>query len=281
MREVQARMIQDTVKRLFLKANVAIPDDVISALEEAQRSEASPLGRKALEQIIENHRLAREKCLAACQDTGLAVVFVELGQEVHVVGGSLEDALNQGVREAYREGFFRASVVDDPLFERKNTGDNTPCFAHVNLVPGDRVKITAVPKGFGSENMSAIRMLKPSDGVAGVKEFVVRTVREAGPNPCPPVIVGVGIGGTFEKAAELSKRAAVRPICQENPEPRYAELEREILQEVNKLGIGPAGLGGSTTALAVHIEKAPTHIAGLPVAVNVLCHAARRAEETI
>jgi fumarate hydratase subunit alpha len=278
MREIQASEIRETVKRLFLDANYCIGEDVLAALEAARDDEPSATGRWVLDTVIQNYRLAREERLPMCQDTGMAVLFVELGQDVHILGGAFQEAVNQGVEEAYREGYLRESVVDDPLFERDNTGTNTPAIIYTDIVPGEAIRFLVTPKGFGSENMSALAMLTPADGIEGVERFVVETVRRAGPNPCPPTVVGVGIGGTAEQAAVLAKKATLRRIGHRNPDPRYAQLEQKILAAVNGLGIGPAGLGGRSTSLAVHIEHCPTHIGGLPVAVNLCCHAARHAE---
>lgn len=277
MREIKAEIITSTVKNLFMEANYIIDRDVYEELKKACDTEVSPIGKSILKQIIENDEIAAKERIALCQDTGMAVVFAELGQDVRITDGDFNEAVNLGVREAYMEGFLRKSVVKDPLFERKNTNDNTPALIYVDIVPGDRLKIVAAPKGAGSENMSALRMLKPADGVEGVKNFVVDTVLKAGPNPCPPTIVGVGIGGTMEKAALLSKKALLRPVGQPNSDERYARLEKEILCEINKSGIGPGGLGGRITSLSVHIEHFPTHIACLPVAVNICCHACRHA----
>jgi len=281
MREIEVSAIRETIKKLFLDANFYIGEDVLSALNKARDCELSETGRSVLDMIIENHKVAQEEHLAICQDTGMAVLFVELGQDVRLVGGEFEEAVNRGVEDAYREGYLRKSVVDDPLFERKNTCTNRPAIIYTDIVPGDKIKFVATPKGFGSENMSALAMMKPADGPEGVKRFVVRTIGQAGPNPCPPTIVGVGIGGTAEKAMLLAKKATLRRIGQHNSDERYARLEEEILEEVNNLGIGPAGLGGSTTTLAISIEHFPTHIAGMPVAVNVCCHAARHAEAVL
>ena len=277
MRELDVREITNAVRRLAIEANIDLGPDVIEAFRRFREKEKSPNGRDVLEQLLENARIAREDRLPLCQDTGFAVVFVDLGQEVHLTGGDLYAAVDEGVRQGYREGYLRKSIVEDPL-RRRNTGDNTPAVVHLRVVPGDRVRITFAPKGGGSENMSGIAMLKPADGVEGVKRFVIDRVREAGPNPCPPTIVGVGIGGTFEVAALLAKRAALRPVGDRNPDPFYAGLEEELLAEVNRLGIGPAGLGGTTTSLDVHIEVHPCHIASLPVAVNIQCHSARHKE---
>lgn len=282
VREIHVGMIEDAVKALFLKANTSIGQDIYNALLDMRdKYEKSPLGKDVLDQILKNHDIARDKGIAMCQDTGMAVVFLDIGQDVHLVGGLVEDAVNRGVKAAYDEGYFRKSVVDDPLFERKNTQTNTPAVIHTKIVKGDRVRILAMPKGFGSENMSALKMLTPAAGVEGVKDFVVKTVMDAGPNPCPPTVIGVGIGGTMEQAALIAKRATARPVGSSNEDPRYAQLEREILERINSLGVGPGGLGGTTSCLALHIEYVPGHLAGIPVAVNVCCHACRHAEVTI
>jgi fumarate hydratase subunit alpha len=281
MREIKAQLLKDTVRDLFLEANYVIGKDIYDKLKEQYEKEESEVGKSILKQIITNDDIAAEERIAICQDTGLAVLYIELGQDVRIVEGDFEDAINQGVREAYVDGYLRKSSVGDPLFDRKNTKDNTPAIIHIRIVPGDKIKILVTPKGFGSENMSALKMLKPADGVKGVKDFVVETAVKAGPNPCPPIIVGVGIGGTVEKAALIAKKATLRPVGQSNPDERYAKLEKEILEEINKSGVGPGGLGGRTTALAVNIDHFPTHIAGLPVVVNICCHAARHAETTI
>lgn len=281
MRQIRAEVIKDAVKDLFIEANYVIGKDIYKKLKEQHEKEESEVGKSILKQIIENDEIAAKERIAICQDTGLAVLFIEIGQDVSIVGGDFKEAVNQGVREAYTDGYLRKSAVTDPLFDRKNTKDNTPAIIYIDIVPGDKIKILVTPKGFGSENMSALKMLKPADGVKGVKDFVVETAVKAGPNPCPPIIVGVGIGGTVEKAALMAKKATLRPVGQHNPDERYARLEQEILEEINKSGIGPGGLGGRTTALAVNIEHFPTHIAGLPVAVNICCHAARHAETTI
>jgi fumarate hydratase subunit alpha len=245
-------------------------------LKEAREKETFDIAKGVLDKIIINADIASTEKVPMCQDTGMTCVFIELGQEVHIVGGDLSEAINKGVAQGYEEGFLRKSVVKDPI-NRVNTKDNTPAVIYYDIVPGDKLNITVAPKGFGSENMSQIKMLKPSDGLEGVKEFILKVVKEAGPNPCPPIVVGVGIGGTFDKAANLSKKAAVRATDKSNSKPFYAELEKELKEEINKLGIGPQGFGGLTTALAVNIETYPTHIAGLPVAVNINCHAARHA----
>lgn len=275
MRTVKAADVTEAVARLCIKANRELPEDVRGALKAARDAESWPLAEKSLGILCDNLSLAREKCLPICQDTGLACVFIELGQEVYI-DGDMERAVNEGVRRGYGEGYLRKSVVGDPL-RRVNTGDNTPAFITTHLVSGDGLTVTVLPKGFGSENMSRLQMLKPADGVQGVKDFVVETVRLAGANPCPPVVVGVGIGGCFDKAAYLAKKALLRPLNVPNPDPWYASLEREMLESINSLGIGPQGFGGRTTALGLAIEYAPTHVAGLPVAVNMSCHATRRA----
>lgn len=273
IREIQADCIEETVRELFLSACCVIGDDVMHLLRESLDQEESSFGREVLRQLIENDELAMKKHLPICQDTGMAVVFMDVGQDVHIVGGDVNEAINRGVRRAYREGCFRASVLS-PI-ERINTRDNTPAIIHVRFVPGDRVTITAAPKGFGSENMSRLWMLTPAQGIDGVKNAIVETVRLAGGNPCPPVVVGVGIGGTAEYAMLMAKRSLTRDCGKASPDPAIASLEREMLERINRLGIGPQGLGGRITALAVHIEQAPTHIAGLPVAINMQCHAAR------
>lgn len=273
-RIIKAQKITETVKKLFTDCNYFIGDDILNALKNACNTEESETAKSVLSQIIENDKLAAEEKIPMCQDTGMAVLFVEYGDKV-AVDGNFEEAIQQGVREAYIDGYLRKSVVDDPVFERINTKDNTPAIIHTKIVSGDKIKFTAGGKGFGSENMSSIKMLTPSYGVEGVKSFILDTVKSAGPNPCPPIVVGVGIGGTFERAAQLAKKATFRRIDTQNPDSRYAELERELLDEINKMGFGPAGLGGKTCALGVNIETSPTHIAGMPVAVNICCHAAR------
>ena len=281
MRELDVREITAAVAKLCCDACYYLPEDLLARFKECQKVEESPLGQEILGTIIENAELAKAKDVPLCQDTGLAVVFLEIGQEVHFTGGALEAAVHAGVAEGYTKGYLRKSSVDDPLFDRKNTQDNTPAIIHTRLVPGDKVKITIAPKGCGSENMGAMKMLKPADGVEGVINFVLETVRNAGPNPCPPVTVGVGIGGNMERCAELAKYSLTRPIGEHNKDERYAKLEAELLERINKTGIGPAGLGGTTTAAAVNIEYAPTHIGALPVAVNLNCHAARRASTVL
>ena len=280
MRELNVSEVRDTVARLCVEANTCLPEDVKNAIREFQNKEEWPIARGVLDNIVENFHIADSEHVPICQDTGMACVFLEVGQEVHFVGGNLYDAVHDGVRKGYREGYLRKSVVADPI-RRGNTGDNTPAMIHTDIVPGDRVTITVGPKGFGSENMSAIKMLKPSDGLEGVKRFVLDTVEAAGPNPCPPMVVGVGIGGTFEKAAYLAKKALMRPLNVRNPDPYYADLEGELLERINALGIGPQGFGGLTTALGLNIEVLPTHIAGLPCAVNIGCHATRHRSEVL
>lgn len=281
IRKIDAQLVTDTVKKLFMDCNYFIGDDITTALKNAQQSEKSPVGKSVLNQLLQNNEIAANEEIPICQDTGMAVLFVEYGDKVVIENGSFNEAVTQGVRQAYDEGYLRKSVVDDPVFNRINTKDNTPAVIHTEIVAGDKIKILAGGKGFGSENMSAIKMLTPSYGVEGVKEFILETVKKAGPNPCPPIVVGVGIGGTFEKAAQLAKKATLRSINTKNPDVRYAQLEDELLEKINKMGFGPAGLGGNTTALGVNIETFPTHIAGMPVAVNICCHAARHKEAEI
>ena len=280
MREIPAARIGEAVVRLIYEASYCIGPDVETAVRQGLARETTPTARDVLGQILESYAIARDERVAICQDTGMAVFFFEIGQEVHIAG-AFEDAVNDAVRTAYREGYLRKSVVAEPLFQRVNTGDNTPAVIHARLVPGDKIRILFTAKGFGSENMSRIRMFPPAAGVDGVKQFVIETVAEAGPNPCPPVIVGVGVGGTFEQAALVAKRMTARPVGSHHPDPRYAALEAELLEAVNALGVGPAGIGGATTALAVNIDYRPTHIAGMPVAVNMCCHCARHAEITL
>jgi fumarate hydratase subunit alpha len=277
MRELHVSRIAEAVRRMAVEANTDLGEDVLAALRGFAELEESPTGRDVLRQLVENAGIARETKLPLCQDTGFAIVFLEIGQEVHLVGGDLYEAVDEGVRKGYAEGYLRKSIVADPL-RRVNTGDNTPALVHLKLVPGDGVRVVFAPKGGGSENMSGIAMLRPADGIDGVKRFVLQRVSEAGPNPCPPIVVGVGIGGTFEMAAFLSKKALLRRVGQRNSDPFYAEFEEDLLLAVNRLGIGPAGLGGSTTSLDVHVEVHPCHIASLPVAVNIQCHAARHKE---
>lgn len=279
MRELNASLITETVKRLCVEANCYLPGDMKTCIEACHAQEQWPQAKEILERIIENYHIADEKAQPICQDTGVACVFLKIGQELHI-SGNIEEAVNEGVRQGYTEGYLRKSVVRDPL-DRVNTGDNTPAMIYYELVPGDKLEITVAPKGFGSENMSQIKMLRPSDGLQGVKDFVKKVVEEAGPNPCPPIVVGVGIGGTFDKAAYLAKKALMRSVDVRNEKPFYAQLEQELLEEINALGIGPQGFGGKTTALAVNIEEYPTHIAGLPVAVNINCHVTRHKTEVL
>ena len=280
MKTINVNEIIKTVKELSIEANYYLPNDVKEAIEEAEKNEKWPIANNILNKILEKSQIAAAEKMPICQDTGMACVFVDIGQDVHITGGSLEEAINEGVRQGYAEGFLRKSVVKDPI-HRVNTNDNTPALIYYNMVPGDKVKITVAPKGFGSENMSRIAMLKPSDGLEGVKNFVIETVRMAGPNPCPPIVIGVGIGGSFDKAAYLAKKALIRPVNENNTDEFYSNLEKELLEEVNKIGIGPQGFGGKTTALALNIETYPTHIAGLPVAVNINCHATRHKERVL
>ena len=279
MRTIPAARITEAVARLCIRANTVLPPDIAAALEACRASEPWPLAGDTLDLLRDNLSRAGERNLPICQDTGMACVFVELGQEVHIEG-NFEQAVHEGVRRGYGEGYLRKSMVADPL-RRGNTGDNTPAAITLRLVPGDKCAVTVAPKGFGSENMSRLAMLKPADGVEGVKRFVVETVRLAGPNPCPPVVLGVGLGGSFDKVAALAKHALLRPLDRPNPDPFYAQLEGELLEEINALGIGPQGFGGRTTCLGLAIEAAPTHVAGLPVAVNVSCHVTRRATEVL
>ncbi len=281
MRDIQAEDITATVARLCQEANYYLPQDLLDALERASLAEESDLGKQVLGQIVENARLAAAEQVPICQDTGISMVYVELGQEVHVTGGDLYAAIQQGVRGGYEQGYLRKSMVERPFSGRENTGDNTPAVIHMEIVPGDRLKITVVPKGAGSENMSRLFMLTPSAGRQGIIDAVVRAVDEAGSNPCPPLIVGVGIGGSAEKAMDIAKRALLRPVGQPNADPETAQLEAEILHVVNKLGIGPQGFGGRITALAVHVETFPAHIGGMPLAVNFGCHALRHKEAVI
>ncbi|HWR39675.1 MAG TPA: fumarate hydratase [Patescibacteria group bacterium] len=281
MRTINAAQITEAVAKLAVDCNYYLSPDVYDALVCGRKKEESPLGQTILDQLLENADIARRESVPICQDTGMAVVFLEVGQDVHISGGGLNDAVNAGVLKGYEEGYLRKSVVKEPLFQRNNTGDNTPAIIHTTIVPGDKIKITVAAKGFGSENMSALKMFKPSDGVAAVKKLVVDTVANAGSNPCPPIVIGVGIGGTMEKAALLAKSALVRPLTVRNSHPDYAALETELLELVNATGVGPQGLGGSVTALAVNVEYFPTHIAGLPVAININCHVTRHAETEI
>ena len=280
MRELNVSQITDTVEKLCLEANTYLPDDVKCAITRCRCQEDSEIAKGVLDKIIENYTIADTECVPICQDTGMACVFLEIGQDVHLVGGDLRQAVDEGVRRGYDKGYLRKSVVADPV-RRGNTGDNTPAMLYTEIVPGENVKITVGPKGFGSENMSAIRMLKPSAGLQGIKDFILETVEAAGPNPCPPIVVGVGIGGTFDKAALLAKKALMRPLDTRNPDPFYAELEEEMLEKINALGIGPQGFGGKTTAIGLNIETLPTHIAGMPCAININCHVTRHKTEVL
>lgn len=280
MREISVNKIRDSVRDLCISSNYYIGSDVKDSLINYRDRESYPIAKEVLGKIVENADISKNENMPMCQDTGMACIFLEVGQDVHFIDGDIEEAINEGVRRGYEEGYLRKSVVKDPI-DRVNTKDNTPAVIYYNLVKGDKVKVTVAPKGFGSENMSKIAMLKPSDGLEGVKKFILKTVEEAGPNPCPPMIVGVGIGGTFDKAAYLSKKALLRTINEENKNEFYAQLEKDLLKDINSLGIGPQGFGGLTTALGINIEVYPTHIAGLPVAVNISCHATRHKEAVI
>jgi len=280
MRNIEVSEITKNIKEMCIEANHFLSDDMKCALDTANRNEKSALGKQVLDQLKENLAIAGQDMIPICQDTGMAVIFMEIGQEVHFEGGSLEDAINEGVRQGYVEGYLRKSVVADPLI-RENTKDNTPAVIYYEMVPGNQVKITVAPKGFGSENMSRVFMLKPADGEEGVKNAILTAVKDAGPNACPPMVVGVGIGGTFEKCAMMAKKALTRPVNERSSIPYVKEMEEELLEKINKTGIGPGGLGGSTTALAVNINTYPTHIAGLPVAINICCHVNRHAIRTL
>ena len=280
IRTIHTNEIIENVKQMCIEANHFLSVDMKGALSKAIETEKSEIGKKILNQLEENLDIASSEMIPICQDTGMAVFFIEIGQDVHFEGMNLEDAINEGVRQGYVEGYLRKSVVSDPII-RENTKDNTPAVIHYSIVPGDRVKITFAPKGFGSENMSRIFMLKPADGIEGVKEAIFTAVKDAGPNACPPMVIGVGVGGTFEKCAILAKQALTRPVNEHSPIPYVAEMEQELLEKINKTGIGPGGLGGSTTALAVNINTYPTHIAGLPVAVNICCHVNRHSVREI
>ena len=280
MREVNVDKVTENIKEMCIEANHFLTDDMKKVFKNAVVSEKSPLGKQVLNQLNENLDIAANDMIPICQDTGMAVVFINVGQDVHFTGGNITDAINEGVRQGYVEGFLRKSVVNDPII-RENTKDNTPAVIHYNIVPGDKVDITVAPKGFGSENMSRVFMLKPADGIEGVKDAILTAVKDAGPNACPPMVIGVGIGGTFEKCALLAKKALTRNVEDESHVPYVRELEKEMLEKINKLGIGPGGLGGTQTALAINIETYPTHIAGLPVAVNMCCHVNRHAHRQI
>ena len=280
MREVNVSIITDNIKEMCIEANHFLTDDMKNVFEKAVKNEESALGKQVLGQLEENLKIAGEDMIPICQDTGMAVVFINVGQDVHLIGGDITDAINEGVRRGYVDGYLRKSVVKDPIY-RENTKDNTPAVIHFNIVPGDKVDITVAPKGFGSENMSRVFMLKPADGIEGVKEAILTAVKDAGPNACPPMVVGVGIGGTFEKCAYLAKKALTRDLNEESPVEYVRDLEKEMLEKINKLGLGPGGLGGTQTALAINIETYPTHIAGLPVAVNICCHVNRHSHRVI
>ena len=280
IRTVQTEIITETIKKMCIEANYSLSSDMVKAMRKAEEKEESVLGKQILAQLQDNLEIAASDMIPICQDTGMAVVFLEVGQDVHFEGGSFEDAVNEGVRRGYTEGFLRKSVVGDPIL-RENTKDNTPAVIHTRIVEGDRVKITVAPKGFGSENMSRVFMLKPAEGLEGVKNAILTAVKDAGPNACPPLVVGVGIGGTFEKCAYLAKKALTRDLNEESPVEYVRDLEKEMLEKINKLGIGPGGLGGTQTALAINIETYPTHIAGLPVAVNICCHVNRHSHRVI
>ena len=280
MREIDAQLLTKNIKEMCIEANHYLSDDMKKVFDNARNNEKSPLGKQILEQLDENLKIAREDMIPICQDTGMAVVFVKIGQDVHITGANIEDAINEGVRQVYVEGYLRKSVVNDPII-RKNTKDNTPAVIHYEIVPGENITITVAPKGFGSENMSRVFMLKPADGIEGVKNAVLTAVRDAGPNACPPMVVGVGIGGTFEKCAYLAKKALAREADSSSDIEYVSKLENELLDKINKMGIGPGGLGGTQTALAVNVETYPTHIAGLPVAINICCHVNRHVTRTI
>ena len=280
MRTLNVEEISKNIKEMCIEANHFLSKDMDIAMKNAVSTEKSPLGKKILSQLQDNLKIAGKDMITICQDTGMAVVFLEIGQDVHLTGGDLAEAIDEGVRRGYDKGYLRKSVVKDPV-RRGNTGDNTPAMLYTEIVPGDKIKVTVGPKGFGSENMSMIRMFKPSAGLQGIKDFILEVVETAGPNPCPPMVVGVGIGGTFDKCALLAKKALMRPLDSENPDPFYADLEKEMLEKINKLGIGPQGFGGKTTAIGLNIETLPTHIAGMPCAVNINCHVTRHKTEVI
>lgn len=280
MREIQCSKITEVIRKLCIEANEHLPEDVKCAIKTARKEEDGEIAKGILDNIIENYEIADRENVPICQDTGMAVVFMEIGQDVHITGGDLTECVNEGVRQGYTDGYLRKSVVKDPI-RRGNTGDNTPAILYTEIVPGEQIKITVGPKGFGSENMSRIMMFKPSAGLEGIKDFIIETVRFAGPNPCPPMVVGVGIGGTFNRCALLAKKALMRPLGSSNKDPFYADLEKELLLKINSLGIGPQGLGGRTTAIGLNIETFPTHIAGMPCAVNINCHVTRHKTEVI
>ncbi len=281
MREINVKDLIPIVKKLCIDANYYIGKDVISKIKEFKEKEESPTAKSVLDILLENYELAAEEQMPICQDTGIAVCFVEVGQDVHIVGGDFTEAINEGVRQGYKDGYLRKSMVDDPIIDRINTKDNTPAIIYTDIVPGDKIKITIAPKGGGSENMSEVKMMKAADGIEGVIEFVVDRVKRSGGNPCPPIIVGVGLGGDFEQSALLAKKSLLRSLTEKNPDPKWAKIEEEILEKINNLGIGPQGLGGRTTALTVHILSKPCHIASMPVAVNIQCHAARHKSAVI
>ncbi|HIT40760.1 MAG TPA: fumarate hydratase [Candidatus Caccovicinus merdipullorum] len=280
MREIAASQITDVVERLCIEACQYLPEDVKTAIRQCRKEEDWAIAQGVLDNIIENFEIAEREQVPICQDTGMACVFLEIGQDVHIIGGGLREAVDEGVRRGYENGYLRKSVVKDPV-RRGNTGDNTPAMLYTEIVPGEQIRVTVAPKGFGSENMSAVRMFKPSAGIEGIKDFILETVEAAGPNPCPPIVIGVGIGGTFDKAALLAKKALLRDLGSKNPDPYYAELEEEMLEKVNCLGIGPQGFGGRTTAIGLNIETLPTHIAGMPCAININCHVTRHKTEVI
>ena len=280
MREIAASQITDVVERLCIEACQYLPEDVKTAIRQCRKEEDWAIAQGVLDNIIENFEIAEREQVPICQDTGMACVFLEIGQDVHIIGGGLREAVDEGVRRGYENGYLRKSVVKDPV-RRGNTGDNTPAMLYTEIVPGEQIRVTVAPKGFGSENMSAVRMFKPSAGIEGIKDFILETVEAAGPNPCPPIVIGVGIGGTFDKAALLAKKALLRDLGSKNPDPYYAELEEEMLEKVNCLGIGPQGFGGRTTAIGLNIETLPTHIAGMPCAININCHVTRHKTERI
>ena len=280
MREIAASQITDVVERLCIEACQYLPEDVKTAIRQCRKEEDWAIAQGVLDNIIENFEIAEREQVPICQDSGMACVFLEIGQDVHIAGGDLREAVDEGVRRGYENGYLRKSVVKDPV-RRGNTGDNTPAMLYTEIVPGEQIRVTVAPKGFGSENMSAVRMFKPSAGIEGIKDFILETVEAAGPNPCPPIVIGVGIGGTFDKAALLAKKALLRDLGSKNPDPYYAELEEEMLEKVNCLGIGPQGFGGPTTAIGLNIETLPTHIAGMPCAININCHVTRHKMEVI
>jgi len=281
MREVNVKDLIPVVKKLCIDANYYIGEDVINKIKEYKAKEESETGKEVLDILLENYELAAKEKMPICQDTGIAVTFLEIGQDVHLIGGDLTEAINEGVRQGYKDGYLRKSMVDDPIIDRKNTKDNTPAIIYTDIVPGEKIKITIAPKGGGSENMSEVKMMKAADGIEGVIDFVVDRIKRSGGNPCPPIVVGVGLGGNFEQSALLAKKSLLRDLDQENPDPKWVKVEKEILEKINNLGIGPQGLGGRTTALGVFILSKPCHIASMPVAVNVQCHAARHKSAVI